>query len=61
MATPVWLQKLKARIAANPLFWQGEYSVRCQSCGGKGKKVPLYRITNYTQFCTCDTCGVVYR
>jgi len=56
----VWIQKLKARLAANPLFWQGN-AVRCAQCGGSGKKVPLYRITNYNEFRTCDTCGVVYR
>jgi uncharacterized protein with PIN domain len=56
----VWLEKLKAKIAKNPLYWNG-LKVRCRDCGGSGKKVPLYRITNYNEFRTCDTCGKVWR
>jgi uncharacterized protein with PIN domain len=62
MASPVWVQKLKAQLEANPLYCVGSTSaVRCRACGGSGKKVPLYRITNYNEFRTCDTCGKVYR
>lgn len=59
---PKWLDKLKAQIAANPLYWDGNSnSVICSACGGHGKKVPLYRITNYNEFRTCKVCKVTYR
>jgi hypothetical protein len=55
-----WVEKLKAKIAANPLF-EKDGVITCQACGGTGKKVALYRITNYNYFNTCSVCKRVYR
>lgn len=46
---------MKARLAQNPLFYVGT-EVRCKACGGKGKRVPLYAVTNYNEFHTCVGC-----
>ena len=33
----------------------------CAQCGGKGKKVPLYAVTNYGhEFNHCYRCGTTY-
>lgn len=58
---PVWLDKLKARVAQNPLYFMPNDIILCQKCGGTGKKVPMYRITNYNEFRTCSVCKVCYR
>jgi hypothetical protein len=56
-----WVQRLKERLKINPLFWdRNELEVKCLACGGKGKKVPLYAITNYSHWHTCNTCGTRY-
>ena len=62
MAKPVWVQKLQIRIEAKPLFFTKEGGILCKDCGGEGKKVPLYRITNYGEsYSKCDKCGFVHR
>ena len=58
---PKWLDTLKAKLASNPLFFNKDDTVTCQACGGSGKKVPLYRITNYTYWNTCSICKKTYR
>lgn len=61
MSRPVWIQKLKARIERNPLFFDEDGKVRCQQCGGTGRRVPLYRITNYNEFRKCAVCGIEHK
>ena len=76
-----WVQKIKAKLAANPLFYAvaaptetqhlvkrleslngtPRQTCKCASCGGSGRKVPLYAVTNYgNEFNHCYTCGVRY-
>ncbi len=65
-AAPKWVEKLKAKLAANPLYFlPGSLDVVCERClGGKppkgAKKVPLYRVTNYNEFNTCSKCKARY-
>lgn len=65
-ASPKWVEKLKAKLAANPLYFlPGSTDVVCEEClGGKppkgAKKVPLYKVTNYNEFNTCSKCGTRY-
>lgn len=75
LASPVWVQKLKAKLQANPLYWvpvpEGSAPhtpnpVMCLDClGGKppkgSKKIPLHAVTNYNEFRTCEKCKVTYR
>jgi hypothetical protein len=72
MAKPVWQQKLQNRLDRNPLYWEkptaeelianpfAPQKVVCDSCGGKGKKVTLRYVVNYS-FHTCCKCGYVVR
>lgn len=56
-----WVEKLKECIAANPLYFVAD-KIICRDCGGTGKRVPLYRITNYgNTYNRCDACLKVYR
>jgi recombinational DNA repair protein (RecF pathway) len=77
-----WVEKIKARLQANPLHYAGSKAptatqhlmVRlaklegteiatciCAKCGGTGKKVPLYAVTNYgNEFNHCYVCGEKY-
>lgn len=55
-----WLQDLKARLAENPLRYTGDVHkpVMCVKCGAKGRRVPLYAVTNYgNEFNHCYVCG----
>lgn len=77
-----WVQKIKDKLAANPLYYtrpaktETQHLVnrlariegvkidqcKCARCGGSGRKVPLYAVTNYgNEFNHCYTCGEVYR
>ncbi len=49
------VRAIKDRITANPLFYV-ETGVLCKECGGTGKRVPLYAVTNYNVFHTCAKC-----
>lgn len=49
------VQAIKERLTQNPLFYVGS-EIRCKTCGGKGKRVPLYAVTNYNIFHTCAGC-----
>lgn len=72
MAKPVWQQKLQARLDKDPLFWipptAAEKAVNihapsricCAACGGKGKRVTLREVVNYSMN-RCDFCGWVCR
>jgi hypothetical protein len=69
MATK-WQTELKAKLKANPLYQSivpaGSLDFRttitCQECGGKGKRVPFYAVTNYGRtFATCSVCKKVWR
>ena len=76
-----WVEKIKARLAANPLYYatnagtetqhlvnrlnrlEGTPTRQCQcsNCGGNGRKVPLYAVTNYgNEFNHCYVCGEKY-
>lgn len=73
MAKPVWQQRLQARLDSNPLYWEkptaeeleankfAPEKVVCAKCGGKGKKVTLRYVANYSYFNTCCKCGWVVR
>ena len=53
--------KTKAKLAANPLYWDRPDTCLCKACGGKGKKVPLYAVMNYgAEFNHCSKCGLHY-
>lgn len=53
------VERIKARLKENPLYWDyPDYTVKCAKCGGTGKKVPLYRVTNYGRsFSVCKVCN----
>ena len=76
-----WVQKIKDRLAANPLYYTAAVPTSaqhlhkrleslegtpretclCKNCGGHGKKVPLYAVTNYgNEFNHCYRCGYRY-
>jgi hypothetical protein len=66
MATK-WVEKIKAKLAANPLYDNiPGVGVTCLACLGgtkpKGaKKVPLYAVTNYgNTFSVCCKCHADY-
>ena len=50
------VERIKVRLANNPLYFVENGEVMCAACGGKGKKVPLYRICNYLEFQICKVC-----
>lgn len=68
MATKA-IERLKARLAENPLYFRkGECVPTCQQCCGGakpegGKKLALYQVTNYTNVAwnMCHVCKKVYR
>lgn len=57
-----WVTVLKGKLAACPLRFQPDGTVKCDTCAhGEGKKVPLYRVTNYgTTYSVCCQCGKRY-
>lgn len=60
MARPVWQQKLKVKLEADPLCFVGDTHhvkhVRCLLSGEKrGKLVTLLGLVNYS-FNTCEAC-----
>jgi hypothetical protein len=76
-----WVEKIKARLQANPLHYTAKATTEqqhlamrlatlegtkavpcvCLKCGGTGKKVPLYAVTNYgNEFNHCYVCGATY-
>lgn len=64
-----WVEKIKAKLADNPLYFrQGECVPTCLNCcGGKkpdgAKKLALYQVTNYSnvQWDMCHLCKTKYR
>lgn len=63
-----WVQAIKDRLAANPLYYKKNPDTECvcQRCSTEkgiphGKKVPLYAVTNYgREFDHCYACGTRY-
>ena len=58
-----WVEEIKARMKKSPpRFNPHTAGILCNECaGGKGKRVPLFAITNYgKEFSVCDRCKKDY-
>jgi hypothetical protein len=63
MAKTKWATKIQEHLKNNPLHYTSDPKVPCvcAKCGGSGKRVPLYVVTNYGQtFSRCYKCGTQY-
>jgi hypothetical protein len=72
-----WVEAIKLKRKLNPLYYDNAGGARadmtlpaayhsvnactCKMCGGKGKQVPLYAMTNYgNAYNHCYKCGCKY-
>jgi hypothetical protein len=60
-----WVEKIKTKLAANPLYHNAGSGVTCLACLGPGMimshKVCLYEVTNYGKtFSVCCKCNTSY-